>query len=454
MHNNSELSQSPPSPRVPATRDAINQLILPEPRERLRTALLFLAVALSVYTLLAAFGSGPDTATRVMLNAGRCVVLFACVWALGGEGSRRHWMWVTFVALITIFSVGALLAILRGDLLPMIVLGVAITCTASVLIPWGWKAQAAMGLSNAVAILVASLVIERSTGGRLSLEAAATVGNVFLVTPFIAAFLERNRHTLEVRLEEARRNDEELAQLRHRLERRVTERTAELEMANGELEGFSYTVSHDLRSPLRTISGFSQLIVEDEGESISSCTQTNLIRIQAASNRMDALIDDMLRLARIGRTALQRERVDLAELARLAVKELSALEPARKVVVHIAEIPVVLGDHALLRIAIANLLGNAWKFTQLREDAVISVSGERSGTNVVCRVRDNGMGFDSRFRHKLFKPFERIHDAPDLEGTGVGLATVARVVRRHGGEVDAEGRVGDGATFSMTLPSA
>jgi signal transduction histidine kinase len=169
---------------------------------------------------------------------------------------------------------------------------------------------------------------------------------------------------------------------------------------------------------------------------------------------MDGLIDDMLLLARVGRNSLRYEVVDLEAIARSIGEDLAGENPDRDVEFRVGPIPPVRGDHALLRIALDNLLRNAWKFTSVREKAHVEVSGEKLGDSVVVRVKDDGIGFDPRFRSKLFQPFERIHGDERFPGTGVGLATVARIVRRHGGEVDAEGVVDRGATFSITLPDS
>jgi signal transduction histidine kinase len=178
----------------------------------------------------------------------------------------------------------------------------------------------------------------------------------------------------------------------------------------------------------------------------------HLGKIRAASRRMDGLIDDMLRLSRVSRGALRYETVDLAGLARTIADDLAAENPERDVEFLINGVPPVSGDLALLRIAMENLLTNAWKFTGTRQSGRIAVSGNIADGNVIVTVEDNGIGFDPRFQRKLFHPFERIHDQPQFQGSGVGLATVARIVRRHGGSVDAEGAPDKGAKFQMQLP--
>jgi signal transduction histidine kinase len=235
------------------------------------------------------------------------------------------------------------------------------------------------------------------------------------------------------------------------LEQRVEARTAELAAAHRELEAFSYSVSHDLRAPLRAIDGFAQATLEDCGDALGADGRDHLGRVRAATRRMSALIDDLLSLARVSRVAIDRARVSLSELAAHVAADLADTDPARAVTWNIHPGVVVDADRGLLRVLLENLLGNAWKFTARRADAVIEVgSAEQNGQRVYF-VRDNGAGFDMKYAAKLFAPFQRLHDSAEFPGTGVGLATVQRVVRRHGGTIRAEGEVGAGATFTWTL---
>ena len=225
----------------------------------------------------------------------------------------------------------------------------------------------------------------------------------------------------------------------------------ELEHKNKELEAFSYSVAHDLRAPLRAIDGFSKLLVEDHGERLPAEAQQHLDRVRAAARRMAELIDDLLGLARVTRAGLKLESVELGKLARAIAAELERSRPERRVDWQIREDIVVHADQRLMRVLLENLLGNAWKFTVQRDRARIELGLEEKGDAPVYFVRDNGAGFDMTYAHKLFNPFQRLHRATDFEGTGIGLATVERIVRRHGGRVWAEAEVDRGAKFSFTL---
>lgn len=225
----------------------------------------------------------------------------------------------------------------------------------------------------------------------------------------------------------------------------------ELEKTNMELESFSSSVSHDLRSPLRSIEGFSQALLEDYGDSLDETGRDYLHRIRAASERMDQLLADLLRLSRLSGGEMRDELVDLSHLVHELADELRAREPDRQVEFVIADDVAVEGDRLLLRAAMDNLLRNAWKFTSKHARATIEFGVIRQEGEPVYFVRDDGAGFDMRYAHKMFAPFQRLHGADEFEGTGIGLATVQRIVHRHGGRIWAEGEVEHGATFFFTL---
>jgi ligand-binding sensor domain-containing protein/signal transduction histidine kinase len=249
-----------------------------------------------------------------------------------------------------------------------------------------------------------------------------------------------------------RRRVRQLERRQRELERSVVERTAELAAANKELESFSYSVSHDLRAPLRRIEGFGRALVERHAAQLDAGGQELVGRMRRASESMERLIDDMLALARVTSSEMRRTPVDLSELAQEIVDELRARQPDRRVEVVLPPAVTVLADANLIRIALANLLGNAWKFTGKNPTASIELGVIPSETPPVFFVRDDGVGFDPTEAGRLFTAFQRLHSPAEFEGSGVGLATVARVIERHGGRVWAEGAPGKGASFYFTVP--
>ena len=256
---------------------------------------------------------------------------------------------------------------------------------------------------------------------------------------------------LQKRQAEVEQAHRQIRSLNQDLERRVAERTSQLEVANQELESFSYSVSHDLRSPLRGIDGFSQALEEDYGDKLDDTGRGHLARVRAAAQRMSELIDDLLKLSQIARAELHWKPVDLSALARTVSGELQRREPQRQVQWEIVDGLSAEGDPRLWRVALENLLGNAWKFTGKRLDAKIEFSRSQLDGQTVFYVRDNGAGFDMAYAMNLFGAFQRLHTVAEFEGTGIGLATVQRIVNRHGGRVWAEGEVDNGATFYFTL---
>lgn len=251
-------------------------------------------------------------------------------------------------------------------------------------------------------------------------------------------------------------NEELEAQIevRARVETQMRGVNAELLAANKELEAFSYSVSHDLRAPLRGIDGFSLALLEDYADKLDARGKDYLYRVRAGSQRMGVLIDDLLNLARVTRTEIRVESTDLSALARLIVSDLQKAQPERRVELGIEKGVEALVDAHLMRIVLENLLGNAWKFTSKRESPCIEFGRARRDGRIVYYVRDNGAGFDPAYAGRLFGAFQRLHDKSDFPGTGVGLATVQRIIHRHGGKIWAESAVGRGATFYFTLQEA
>ena len=233
--------------------------------------------------------------------------------------------------------------------------------------------------------------------------------------------------------------------------RHLAQLAARLETSNQELESFSYSISHDLRAPLRVIDGFSLALLEDHGKSLPPEGQDLLTRVRQQAQRMAQLIDDLLEFSRLGRKPLDVASVDLAALARTVVQDLGQANTDRKLDVTVGELPPAMCDRALLRQVLTNLIGNAFKFTRQRPDAQVEIGWRDDNGECVYYVKDNGAGFDMRYASKLFGVFQRLHPAADFEGTGVGLALVQRIIHRHGGRIWGEGRVNEGATFSFTL---
>lgn len=240
---------------------------------------------------------------------------------------------------------------------------------------------------------------------------------------------------------------------RRRREVELEEAMAAAAAANRELEAFSYSVAHDLRAPLRSIDGFAQALLEDNGPQLDDTGQDHLARVRANAQRMGALIDDLLALSRLSRAELRRGRVDLGKLVRDAAARLRHDAPDREVELTVESDLIVHADARMLGIAIENLVGNAWKFTRGKAPAHVQV-GRTPGDGVASYfIRDDGVGFDLAHAVNLFAPFKRLHGVREFEGTGIGLATVARVIHRHGGRIWADAKPGEGATFTFTLGS-
>ncbi|MDO8312992.1 MAG: ATP-binding protein, partial [Sideroxyarcus sp.] len=305
----------------------------------------------------------------------------------------------------------------------------------------------------------------RASGVFSIFEAGVVVGTIsvyaedinFFTPDIINSMLELAvdvSFALDVFAEKRRREQAEgdLKQLNLELESRVQERTHQLEVANQELEAFSYSVSHDLRAPLRSIDGFSQILSKKYHDRLDDTGRDYLERVRRASQRMGHLIDDLLQLSRVTRNSLQRERIDLSAIAEQVAEDLRKTNPARQVNFVLQTGLSVHADPGLLRVVMDNLLGNAYKFTGKKADAKIEFGicdykGERA-----FFIRDNGAGFNMGYAHKLFGAFQRLHGMNEFEGTGIGLATVQRIIHRHHGRVWAEAREGQGATFYFALP--
>jgi signal transduction histidine kinase len=260
---------------------------------------------------------------------------------------------------------------------------------------------------------------------------------------------------LKAEIAERKRAEEEVYQLNQDLGRRVLERTEELNNANKELEAFAYSISHDLRAPLRHINGFLEMLQEHASAQLDAEGQHYMKRISEATRRMSALIDDLLSFSRMSRNEMSKARVDLNELLQDVIREFKPDTEGRDIHWNITPLPCVMADRAMLRMVFVNLISNALKFTSLRSPAEIEINWkEGAGKELIIFMRDNGVGFDMRYADKLFGVFQRLHHVNEFEGTGIGLANIRQIINRHGGKTWAEGEVGQGATFYFSLPQS
>lgn len=293
-------------------------------------------------------------------------------------------------------------------------------------------------------------VVESRAGGGEPAQQPAIEGD----EPYYREYNARLVRKLEDKMLALEQSNQALRQLNNTLEQRVAERTSELGAVNQELESFVYSVSHDLRAPLRVINGFGQALEEEYGSVLDETGLDYLVRVRRGSQQMNRLIDDLLSLSRIGRRELSHVEVDLSALAESVFHEISATDPARRVRFSAEPGLRALADEGLMTVVLRNLLGNAWKFTGHTAEADIHFGQIEFDGKPAFYVSDNGVGFDMHYADKLFAPFQRLHTEEEFEGSGIGLATVKRVISRHGGRVWANATPGRGTTFYFTLRSS
>jgi light-regulated signal transduction histidine kinase (bacteriophytochrome) len=301
----------------------------------------------------------------------------------------------------------------------------------------------------------------RLSVGALGLAVIFMLAALLAIAIVLAVILRRRakllaavNRSLEEEIRERKLAEEEVRQLNAGLERRVEERTLQLADAVKQLEAFSYSVSHDLKAPLRAINGFSKALLEDYGPSLEGEARGYLNSIAKGAEKMGQLITDLLEFSRWGRNNMSSSAIDMDELAKSVFDELTRSAPERNIECRLQPLPPARGDRTMIRQVLVNLLSNAIKFTRPTQAASIEVgcSGSDAERNTYY-VKDNGAGFDMNYAHKLFGVFQRLHSVKEFEGTGVGLAIVERIVLRHGGRVWANGKVNEGATFHFTLPT-
>ncbi len=347
----------------------------------------------------------------------------------------------------SILVTACLASLARDAVATMLMVATAVPLATCSLFPWGTAAQCMIVLFSAVIVAGLPGLVMENVENIFPTNTAFNLAGVWGLSIYLAHAYDGNRRAIEVW-------KEALENMNATLEQRIEQRTAKLDQTNKDLASFAYSISHDLRTPLRTIDGFSQLVLDETAERLEETERGHLTTVRTAAQHMGALIDALLGLSRIGRQELRRERLDLSAIARSVLADLGREEAGRDISVDIKQTPPVYGDPTLLRDVMQNLLHNAWKYSAKTQAPLIEFSAAKERGETVYRIRDNGVGFDMDSAGKLFDPFERLHPPSEFEGTGIGLATVRRIIQLHGGRVWAEGSAGHGATFRFTVPGA
>ncbi|MBI5505009.1 MAG: hypothetical protein HY899_09400 [Deltaproteobacteria bacterium] len=460
---------------VRVAEDTLENRLLPSLSQRARLGMLFFCTASALLIVGDARRGGENVVAVVCLQFLRFVVFGAAAAYFSRPREDGVATRVTLGLVAMLAGTAAMIGPLRGDFTPLVVISMATAFGCAALLPWGAWAQATAVAILSTAVVINGLRVEGLWGTVVTPNSVFAYCVSMAGSVYLAALEARRRRAAAEALIEVRRADSGLRGLNDALERRVAERTIDLARANRdleasnlnlvvanrnleeayrELEGFTHSVSHDLRVPLRVINGLSQLALEECGGVLDEAGRGYLVRIAQSAVRVGVVGDDLLTLARVTRAPMVAEEVDMSAIARELLAERRAAEPARRVDVSIADGLRTHGDPRLLRIALGHLIANAWKFTWERDPARIEIGEVLADGQRGVFVRDDGIGFATELSGKLFGRFERLHDQSELKGTGIGLAIVQRIVRRHGGRVWAEGQPGKGATFRLCLPAA
>jgi signal transduction histidine kinase len=416
--------------------------------------LLLVACAVAINALAAAVDWFSVVDRRPLLFSSYAVVIVAGLGLLAWmhRVPTRRTATVAAIAGIWMFCLEAALAgTIAGGYAATTLFCMGLLWVTAAMLPWGLREQTATCAAAAVSMVVTFLAHRDGVVPGILPRDLITVAVGASFSLIVAWILAGERRTTHQRL---RRAEDEVREFGATLERRIAERTHALETANLEMQTFCHSVSHDLRGPLRAIGGFAELVLNESPETLDEQATDHIRRVHAAALRMDCIIDDLLRVARIAQRELSDADVDLSAIAEDVVAELRRREPERgaRIAVHLDRGLRVRGDRKLLVIVLEHLLGNAWKFVDAKVDARVEFEEIDVDGKPTYVVRDNGVGFDMRFAGKLFAPFEKLHDGKDYDGTGIGLAIVERIVRRHGGTIWADSEPGRGTAMYLRLP--
>lgn len=421
-------------------------------RHRLQLVLGAAVVALCAFSAGDLTLQGPRYPVLFILQLTQIAVILVVVRILRTAHSDRGIMAIGVGAFTVIYLTVASIGAISGESSTTALLFCALALTSAATLPWGLRPQLATVSVAGVALLAVVYSMSGDTlpqgyrSGNILVIGALLLGSV-LVAHQLQQYRERTgkEHRLLLAAQERfRRYDSEI-------EDRVALRTAALEKTNQELEGFSYTVSHDLRSPLRIMSGFTQILLEDYGDMLDEAGVQHVHRVRAATHHMGKIIDGLLELAGLAKSEFQVEPVDLSALVTAETQELQTAYPEHPVEVVVEPGITASASATLIELALSNLLENAWKYTRGVENPRVEFGQTELGGRAAYYLTDNGVGFDSEAAKDLFIPFRRLHHKEEFEGSGIGLATVERIVERHGGAVWAKSHPGEGATFYFSL---